>query len=147
MTAVRTSTAAATSPRLGGQAVRFAAIGGLSTLAYLLLFTLARPSMGAQAANLLALLVTAVANTAANRRFTFGVRGGDGAARHQLQGLVVFALGLALTSGALALLSAVSARPPRLVELAVLVLANLLATALRFVLLRIWVFRTKETPA
>ena len=43
--------------------------------------------MGAQAANVVALLVTAVANTAANRRLTFGVRGRDGAARHQVQGL------------------------------------------------------------
>jgi len=32
---------------------------------------------GAQAANLIALLVTAIGNTAANRRFTFGVGGRD----------------------------------------------------------------------
>jgi putative flippase GtrA len=129
--------------RLTGQAVRFATIGVLSTLAYLLLFVLARPSMGAQSANLLALLVTAVGNTAANRRYTFGVRG-SGAARHQAQGLVVFALGLALTSGSLWLLAQAAASPPRAVELVVLITANLLATALRFVLLRAWVFRTKE---
>jgi hypothetical protein len=36
--------------------------------------------------NLLALLVTAVGNTAANRRFTFGVTGPRHAVRHQLQG-------------------------------------------------------------
>ncbi|MBN9618643.1 MAG: glycosyltransferase [Actinobacteria bacterium] len=131
------------SQRLAGQAVRFALIGGVSTLAYLLLFLLARPSMGAQAANLTALLVTAVGNTAANRRFTFGVRGA-GAGRHQLQGLVVFGLGLALTSGSLWLLARASGHPPRLVELAVLVAANLLATLLRFVLMRRWVFRPKE---
>lgn len=130
--------------RLAGQAVRFVTVGALSTLAYLLLFVLFRPAMSAQPANLLALLVTAVANTAANRRFTFGVRGA-GAGRHQLQGLVVFGLGLALTSGALWLLGRAAADPPRAVELAVLVLANLLATALRFVLLREWVFRSKET--
>jgi putative flippase GtrA len=129
--------------RLAGQAVRFAAIGALSTFAYLLLFVLARPSMGAQASNLLALLITAVGNTAANRRYTFGVRG-SGAARHQAQGLVVFALGLALTSTSLWLLALATASPPRAVELAVLVTANLLATALRFVLLRAWVFRSKE---
>jgi putative flippase GtrA len=129
--------------RLAGQAIRFATVGALSTLAYLLLFVLARPTMGAQPANLFALLVTAVANTAANRRFTFGVRGG-GAGRHQLQGLAVFGLGLALTSGSLWLLSQASSHPPRAVELIVLVAANLLATALRFVLLREWVFRTKE---
>jgi putative flippase GtrA len=133
-------------PRLAGQAARFATIGVLSTLAYLLLFSLARPSMGAQASNLLALLVTAVANTAANRRYTFGVRG-SGATRHQLQGLVVFALGLGLTSGSLWLLARVAASPPRFVELAVLVTANLLATALRFVLLRVWVFRSKESTS
>jgi putative flippase GtrA len=128
--------------RLAGQAVRFATIGVLSTLAYLVLFVLLRPSMGAQPANLLALLITAVANTAANRRFTFGVRG-EGAGRHQLQGLVVFALGLILTSGALWLLAALTAHPGRLLELSVLVLANLLATVLRFVLLREWVFRRR----
>ena len=132
--------------RLAGQALRFAAIGVLSTLAYLLLFVLARPSMGAQAANLVALLVTAVGNTAANRRFTFGVRG-DGATRHQLQGLAVFALGLALTSGALWLLTLISPHPGQFVELIVLVGANLLATALRFVLLREWVFRRRTAPA
>jgi putative flippase GtrA len=132
---------------LAGQAVRFAAIGVVSTLAYLLLFVLARPFLGAQASNLIALLVTAIANTAANRRFTFGVRGGDGAARHQLQGLVVFGLGLGLTSGALWLLAQVSSRPPRVAELAVLITANLLATVLRFVLLRVWVFRSKESAS
>ena len=50
----------------------------------------------------MALLVTAVGNTAPNRRLTFGVRGAANAGRHQAQGLVVFALGLALTSGSLA---------------------------------------------
>jgi putative flippase GtrA len=129
-------------PRLTAQALRFATIGVLSTLAYLALFVTARPSLGAQAANFVALLVTAVGNTAANRRVTFGVRGA-GHTRHQLQGLVVFALGLALTSGALWLLAHIATHPPRAVELGVLVLANLLATALRFVLLREWVFARK----
>jgi putative flippase GtrA len=125
------------------QAIRFAAVGIGSTLAYLVLFLLWRAPLGAQLANLLALLVTAVANTAVNRRFTFGVTG-DGAARHQLQGLLVFALGLVLTSGALALLHHLTTAPPRAVEVVVLVAANLAATALRFVLLREWVFARKE---
>ncbi|MGR6319208.1 glycosyltransferase family 2 protein [Micromonospora soli] len=119
------------------QLARFAAVGVASTLAYLLLFVLARGPLGAQAANLLALLVTAVANTAANRRLTFGVTGRRHAARHHLQGLLAFALGLALTSGSLALLHAAAGTPPRAVELAVLVAANLAATALRFTLLRL----------
>ncbi|MGV9767483.1 dolichyl-phosphate beta-glucosyltransferase [Micromonospora tulbaghiae] len=118
------------------QLARFAAVGVASTLAYLLLFLLARGPLGAQPANLLALLLTAVANTAANRRLTFGVTGRRHAGRHHLQGLLAFALGLALTSGSLAVLHAITA-PNRSVELVVLVAANLAATALRFLLLRL----------
>ena len=126
------------------QAIRFGFVGLCSTLAYLALFLLLRAPLGAQAANLVALLITAIVNTGVNRRFTFGVTG-RGVLRHQLQGLLVFALGLALTSGALALLSVISPRPARAVEVVVLVIANLAATALRFVLLREWVFPRKET--
>ena len=132
-------------PGLFRQLVRFAAIGVASTLAYLLLFLLLHPaSMGAQAANLLALLVTAVANTAANRRLTFGISGRDRAGRHQLQGLVVFGLGL----GAHQRLAAGAARAepraaPQASRSTVLVVANLAATVLRFVLLRGWVFRSR----
>ncbi|AQT83145.1 sugar translocase [Mycolicibacterium litorale] len=125
------------------QSVRFATIGIASTLAYLALFLLLRP-MGAQGANLVALLVTAIANTAANRRFTFGVRGRTGVARHQFEGFVVFAIGLGLTSGALAALHTLG-EPPRAVELLVLVAANLMATVVRFVLLRGWVFHPRRT--
>ncbi|MEU4371704.1 glycosyltransferase [Micromonospora chersina] len=119
------------------QLARFAAVGVGSTLAYLLLFLLARGPLGAQPANLLALLVTAVANTAANRRLTFGVTGRRHAGRHHLQGLLAFALGLALTSGSLAVLHATAGTPPRALELTVLIAANLAATALRFTLLRL----------
>ena len=96
---------------LARQLVRFAAVGVASTLAYLALFVATRGVLGAQPANLLALLVTAVANTAANRRLTFGITGRRHAGRHHLQGLLAFALGLALTSGSLAALHA-AAHPP-----------------------------------
>ncbi len=127
------------------QVIRFAAIGVLSTLAYLLLFFAFHPLMGAQAANFLALAITAIANTSANRRFTFGVRERAGAARHQLQGFGIFVLGLAITSGSLALLQVSAPTAGRLLELTVLVGANLLATVLRFLLLRGWVFRRITT--
>jgi putative flippase GtrA len=127
------------------QSVRFAAVGVLSTLAYLVLFTLLHP-IGAQWANLLALLLTAVANTAANRRFTFDVRGATNVGRHQAEGLLVFGIGLALTSGALALLHSLG-EPIRAVELLVLLAANLAATVVRFVLLRGWVFHPRRTAA
>jgi putative flippase GtrA len=130
---------------LVGQVVRFALIGLLSTIAYLALFVLLRTVTGAQAANLMALLVTALANTAANRRLTFGIRGPDGRARSQVQGLLVLALGLGLTSGTLAGLHAWDDQPHRLTELGLLVLANAVATLLRFLLFRGWVFRARPT--
>jgi putative flippase GtrA len=129
------------------QLVRFAVVGVASTVAYALLFLLLRGPFGAQAANFAALLLTAIANTAANRRLTFGVRGADGVIRHQGQGLVVFALGWGLTSGALGVLHVAVPGAPRGVELAVLVAANLAATLLRFVMLRRWVFRQRTSPA
>jgi putative flippase GtrA len=125
------------------QLVRFAAVGVVSTLAYLMLFSMLRNGLGAQGANFVALGITAIANTAANRRYTFGVRGREGAARHQFEGLIVFGLGLALTSGSLALLHGLTL-PGRGLELAVLVLANLAATVLRFLLLRGWVFHPRR---
>ncbi|HUL99935.1 MAG TPA: glycosyltransferase [Mycobacterium sp.] len=126
------------------QVVRFIAVGVASTIAYLLLFVALRDAVGAQGANLLALLLTAVANTAANRRFTFGVRGTARVARHQLEGLVVFGIALSVTSGSLAVLHLLAGQPHHAIELAVLVTANLTATLVRFVLLRGWVFHPRR---
>jgi putative flippase GtrA len=123
----------------------FATIGAVSTLAYLGLFWLLRSVTGAVAANALALLVTAVANTAANRRFTFGVSGRQRRLRQHAEGLVVFGLGLAMTTGALGLLARAGPDPGRGAELAVLVAANAAATLVRFVLLRSWVFHPHRT--
>ncbi|MFI8171487.1 glycosyltransferase [Streptomyces sp. NPDC085931] len=125
---------------LAGQVVRFAAVGVASTLFHLLLFTALRPAAGAQAANALALFASAVANTAANRRLTFGVRGRGGALRHHLKGLAAFLIGLSLTSGSLAALQHGVPGAGHGVELAALVAANLGATLLRFLLFRAWVF-------
>ncbi len=131
---------------LTGQAVRFAAVGAVSTVAYLVLFLGMRGSLGAQPANLLALLLTAVANTSANRRLTFGRTGRTGIRAHA-QGTAVFALGAALTSGALFVLTALDAHPGRLIELAVLVAASAAATLLRFVLFRRWIFAPSRVAA
>jgi putative flippase GtrA len=128
------------------QLVRFAVVGLASTAAYALLFLLLRGPVGAQTANFAALLLTAIGNTAANRRVTFGVRGRDGAIRHQGQGFVVFALGWTLTSSTLGVLHAAVPSAQQGAELAVLVVANLTATLLRFVLLRRWVFRQRTSP-
>jgi len=131
--------------QLLGQVMRFAAIGLLSTLAYLMVYVVARDMTGALTANLVALLLTTVANTAANRRFTFGVRHRGGAALAQFQGLIVFAIGLALTTAALGTLRVWAPAAGHAVELLVLVAANLLATVVRFVLFRSWVFRARQS--
>jgi putative flippase GtrA len=133
-------------PSLAHQISRFAVIGAISTAAYLGLYVALRGSLGAFGANALALAVTAIANTAANRRLTFGVSKREGMLRHQVQGLGVFGLALAVTSGALAALHAVQPSPSRWVEISALLAANAAATALRFVLLRHWVFRATAPP-
>ena len=93
------------------QLARFVVVGALCTVAYVLLYLLLRGSMGAQAANAISLLATAIANTTLNRRLTFGIRGRRHAARHQVRGLIAFGVGLALTSGGLAVLHAATASP------------------------------------
>jgi putative flippase GtrA len=139
--------AGASPGEVASQLARFVLVGAASTVAFVLLYLLFRGVMTAQAANAASLLVTAVANTAVNRRFTFGIRGRGHATRHQLRGLIAFGAGLAITSGALAGLHAVTAQPGWAAEVAVLVLANLAATVVRFLLYRGWVFRSaKATP-
>jgi len=130
---------------LFAQATRFAAVGVASTLAYLALYLLLRGPLGPQGANAAGLLLTTIANTSVNRRFTF--RSQTGAARSQAQGLVVLAAALLLTSGSLHALHALVPAPHRLLELSVLVAANLGATVLRFLLLRRWVFRPRAVPS
>ncbi|MEU8246203.1 bifunctional glycosyltransferase family 2/GtrA family protein [Nonomuraea sp. NPDC048916] len=126
------------------QLPRFAIVGVISTAAYLLLFSLLREMTPVLAANAVALLVTAVANTAANRRFTFGVTGPAGALRHQVEGLIAFLVGLVLTTGGLALLpDGVSHE----VQLVAVVIANACATLVRFLLLRVWVFHPNRRTA
>jgi len=134
-------------PSFLGQLVRFAVVGAASTAAYALLYLLFSSVMTGFLANFLALLITAVANTAANRRFTFGVRGRSRAALHQFQGLIVFALAWLITTGFLFELQAINPEATATEELVVLTFANLLATALRFVLFRAWVFRDEHGSA
>jgi putative flippase GtrA len=125
---------------LAWQVPRFAVVGLGSTLAYILIFLALRGPVGALGANALSLLLTAIGNTAANRRLTFGVTGRAGAARHHIRGLLAFGAGLVITSGSLMCLHAITGKPGDFTEIAVLVVANLVATALRFALYRGWVF-------
>ena len=115
---------------------RFAVIGVLSTLAYVAMYALLRPLVGAAVANLGALLVTAIGNTAANRRYTFAVRGRTGMAHDHVAGLLALGAALAITTAALATLDAVAPGAPQSIEVVILVAANGAATLVRFLVLR-----------
>jgi putative flippase GtrA len=123
---------------------RFLAIGILSTLAYALLFALLAQPAGSGAANALALAITAVANTAANRRFTFGLRGRQGALRQCLAGALIYVLTLGLSLGALDLLHGIDPTASRGWQLAVLILSGLAATVTRYLGYSAWAFRHRR---
>ncbi|WP_414639067.1 glycosyltransferase [Actinophytocola sp.] len=126
---------------LSWQLLSFAIVGVISTLANLALYSVFRLWWPVLLANLVALVITTLFNTEANRRFTFAARDKTRGKTH-LQGFVVFGLYYAFTSAALLVLHRVDPDPTRLLELAVLLISSVLGTAGRFVLLRGWVFRT-----
>jgi putative flippase GtrA len=117
------------------QLVAFGAIGIVSTIAYAALYLGFRQASAATVANAAALVITAVANTAANRRLTFGVRDSAHLLRDHAAGLVAFALALAITTSTAAAISSAYGMSHS-AELVVLVLANGAATILRFLILR-----------
>ena len=124
---------------VGREVLSFGAIGVVSTATYAVLYLVLREFTGSFTANALALLITAIGNTAANRRLTFRVRGRATLLRHQAAGLVALGVAITITTLAAALLGALDPGAGRLVELAVLIAANALATVSRFVLLRTWI--------
>ncbi|GAA4887110.1 bifunctional glycosyltransferase family 2/GtrA family protein [Saccharopolyspora cebuensis] len=132
------------------QIVSFAAIGLLSTAISTALYALLRLWLPPVVANLISLVVTALGNTEANRRFTFRRGGSGGTGRVHVQGLVVFGAYCAVTSGALLALGLAVPDASRWLEIAVLLASSAVATVLRFALLRSWVFRAdrdEEGPA
>ena len=124
------------------QLTRFAAVGVASTIVHLGLFAALTLALGStQAANLVALLLATVVNTALNRRWTFGVHGA-GVVRHQLQGLSIFALTWLVTAGALAGLHVLVNSPSTALATLAVALATGASTGLRFVAMRGWMFRS-----
>jgi glycosyltransferase involved in cell wall biosynthesis len=128
---------------LSWEVLSFAVIGALSTVANLLLYALFRQWWPLLLANLAALVITTLFNTEANRRFTFTARR-HSSGRVHAQGVVVFLLYYAFTSGALLVFDALDPHSSRLLELTVLLVSSLIGTAGRFVLLRGWVFSEKN---
>jgi putative flippase GtrA len=120
---------------------RFTAVGVASTVAYVLIYVAMRDVAHAEAwvANLFGLVITGFTNTAANRRFTFGVRGRHGAAGDYAAGMSAFAVALTTTTVAAAALRLLTPSAPHIVEVTVLSAANLMATLFRYVALRSWI--------
>jgi putative flippase GtrA len=123
------------------QIVTFGAIGVVSTLAYVVIYAALRTAMPAAAANAAALVVTAVGNTAANRRLTFAVQGRDGLARDHAAGLLALGVALVMTTASVGAMDLFAPRHGRIFEIAVLVGANAAATVARFLLLRVAIGR------
>jgi putative flippase GtrA len=127
-------------PSLASQLVRFASIGIVSSVVFAVLFLLTAPRLGSVLAAVVSLALCTVANTAANRRLTFSLRGRASLARHHLGALGLAVLPLVLIVVALTVLGA--AGVTSLVDqVVVLTLVNWLAATFRFVVLRRWVFR------
>lgn len=114
-----------------GQAVHFAAVGTMSTLAFALLFALLYGPLGPFAADIVALSLCAIGNLAANRRYTFATSGPGGRRYYYGRGLAMALLPLASTLAALGGLAALSAQSLGL-DIAVLTLVNLSCTVARF---------------
>lgn len=123
----------------------FFVVGVAATVITLVLYTVFRTWWPPLAANLVAVILSTLFNTEANRRFTFGTRPRSLAVAHA-QAFLVSGLYLAFTSGSLLLLAAIVAAAPRWLEVLTLLVASVVGTLGRFVLLSIWVFRPRVEP-
>ena len=122
--------------------LRFAGVGLVSTLAYVALFALLEPWIGAYAANAVAIVACGLGNTAAHRGMAGSARHGLDRARRVGVGGALLGVSLAFTTAALAATRALGldALAPELVAVTA---ANLTAAAFRFTILRTWVFRPR----
>jgi putative flippase GtrA len=107
-----------------------------------LIFLAARPVIQSVAANIVAIALTTVANTEFHRRVTFAHMQTSTLKLH-LQSLGTFAFYAGYGSGVLVLLQAIVESPSATLEAVVLAVASTVGGALRFVVLRWWVFTTR----
>jgi glycosyltransferase involved in cell wall biosynthesis len=128
------------------QLLRFAGVGVISTLGYLFLFVAWRPMLGALGANAVAMAIATLFNTAVHRELSHSRDGQLRRGRMILVALSLYAISLALTSGAL-LVAGLVASGSLVVELIAITVANAVAAIFRFSVLRAWIFRSRAlTP-
>ncbi len=123
------------------QLIRFTGVGIICTVTSLALYALFRPWLGPQPANAAALIITSLMNTALNRRLTFKISGNRKRTRDHLNGLIVIAVALVITGGSLGVLHALRPEATLEEDLWTTTLSGFVATAVRFTMLRHWIFR------
>jgi len=125
---------------------RYASVGILSSIAYLAIFLLFRDQLGMFIANLVAAAATATLNTLAHTLFTFRAKRGGHIRQAVLAGALSFAVGIGLTSAALALTYLIG-RTTTLAEGIAILAGMVAASCVRFVLLREWAYRNHTRAA
>ncbi|GAA3281207.1 GtrA family protein [Paenarthrobacter aurescens] len=123
------------------QLIRFTGVGIVCTASSLLIYALLRPWIDPQLANAVALIVTSLMNTALNRRLTFKITGRRKRAKDHLSGVIVIGIALIITGGSLGVLHLLRPEATVTEELWTTTLSGFAATAVRFTLLRHWIFR------
>jgi putative flippase GtrA len=129
----------APSGALRGQLVGFVLVGIAGTAAYLAVYVLLRTVMPAHVANVTARIAAAIPTTWVNGRHTFRSR--VPVLRLYAGALVVLAVGVVITGLPLAGEQALLGTDDRPAELLTLAAATTVATVVRFLLLRNWLFR------
>ena len=130
-------------PRWVVQLGRYVVVGGLGTALSALLYLLFRTSWDVVPADLAAIVLSTVASTEANRRFTFrGAR--PDRLREHLQSAGTVAFYALYSSAVLVVLGAVVDDVTALQESAAVVAASVVGGAVRFVVLRNWVFGARH---
>lgn len=133
---------ARTDLQLGRELRSFVVVGVLCTLVYTAIYPLLRIWLVPLAANAIALCLTMGVNFALNRRFTYRATGGS--LRAQAAGYVVaYLIGLGASSLALHGLLRLLHNPGQPLDTLAALTAGSIATAIRFVLMRTWVFHPR----
>jgi putative flippase GtrA len=128
-----------------GALTRYASVGALSTLVYVVLYLAFRKPLGLYGANVVASAIATIGNAFAHARFTFrSTRNGPAALVRSrtvvTAGLSAFVIGVTLTTVTLTIVDAVGASSPG-AEAAAVVAGSIAASVVRFAILQAWAFR------
>jgi putative flippase GtrA len=127
------------------QLSRYALVGGVGTGLNVLLFLVARQWLSAVPANVVAIVLSTLVTTEANRRFTF--HAGPGRRwRTILQNVGTMVFYAFYGSAVLLLLHAVVDTPTTLMESAAVAAASVLGGLARFSVMRLWEFAPAAAP-